>query len=197
MGTTRRTKKIVVRRDDRKAGSLSTFVTLARPTYRVSPIRSHRYRLTHMMTPMGTTMKMRTPIRAGDRNAYPTSAWRVRDARLLMPHHPFVRFFEDRCDGRFSAGRRQGMDNCEQRMPSHEQRCTKQSENEGAPTRVSGRSRRHVNQTPELLSPNSQARGESSGTLPAWLPALTILLASSTKTTEGFIVRTRDSGTWA
>lgn len=105
MGTTRRTKRIVVRSDDRNAGSLSTFVTFARPTYRVSPIRSQRYRLTHMMTPMGTTMKMRTPISAGDRNAYPTSAWRVRDARLLMPHLPFVRFFEDRYDGGINADR--------------------------------------------------------------------------------------------
>ena len=185
MGTTRRTKRIVVRRDDRKAGSLSTLVTLARPTYRVSPIRSHRYRLTHMMTPMGTTMKRRTPIRAGDRNAYPASAWRVRDARLLMPHHPFVRFFEDRCDGRISAGRRQGMDNCEQRLSSNEQSCAQRSENKGAPTQVSGRSFRHVNQTPELLSPSCRARAESSGTVPAWSPALTILLASSTKTTAG------------
>ena len=44
--------------------------------------------------------------------------------------------------------------------------------------------------------PARGARSESSGTVPAWLPALTMRLEPSTKTTDGFTVRTRDSGTW-
>ncbi len=55
-----------------------------------------------------------------------------------------------------------------------------------APTRMSGRSCPPVNQTPELFKPSSRARLESSGTLPAWSPALTTLLEPSTKTTDGF-----------
>ena len=68
-----------------------------------------------------------------------------------------------------------------------------------APTVTSGRLPvlSSVGQTPELFRPSSRARCESSGTVPAWSPALTIRLEPSTKTTEGFMVRTRDSGTWA
>ena len=51
--------------------------------------------------------------------------------------------------------------------------------------------------TPELFRPSARARSESSGTVPAWSPALTIRLEPSTKTTEGLTWRTRDSGTWA
>ena len=68
-----------------------------------------------------------------------------------------------------------------------------------APTVTSGRFPvlSSVGQTPELFRPSSRARAESSGTEPAWLPALTMRLEPSTKTTDGFTVRTRDSGTWA
>ena len=68
-----------------------------------------------------------------------------------------------------------------------------------APTVTSGRFPvlSSVGQTPELFRPSSRARSESSGTAPAWLPALTMRLEPSTKTTDGFMVRTRDSGTWA
>ena len=68
-----------------------------------------------------------------------------------------------------------------------------------APTVTSGRLPvlSSVGQTPELFRPSSRARCESSGPVPAWSPALTLRLEPSTKTTEGFMVRTRDSGTWA
>lgn len=123
-----------------------------------------------------------------------TATYRV-NVRMKGPRHPPIR--------------RSRLSGCRALMSAthgvagpHDPYCIDIPEQKGpqireAPTLLSGRSRRRANQTPELFRPSSRARGESSGTVPAWLPALTMRLEPSTKTTAGVTWRTRDSGTWA